>query len=73
MDPTEPNQVNGGYMELLLLSNSRSPGQPMFAHAAEALVEFVAGRRITFLPMRWPITPNMCRPWPRRWPATTLR
>jgi dipeptidase E len=37
-------------MELLLLSNSRSPGQPMFAHAAEALVEFVAGRRVTFLP-----------------------
>ena len=50
MDPTEPNQVNGGYMELLLLSNSRSPGQPMFAHAAEALVEFVAGRQVTFLP-----------------------
>ncbi|MDT7622184.1 MAG: hypothetical protein QOF99_3085, partial [Pseudonocardiales bacterium] len=45
MDPTEPNQVNGGYMELLLLSNSRSPGQPMLAHAAEALVKFVAGRR----------------------------
>jgi len=37
-------------MELLLLSNSRSPGQPMFAHAVEALVEFVAGRRVTFLP-----------------------
>ncbi|MDT7639103.1 MAG: dipeptidase [Pseudonocardiales bacterium] len=50
MDPTEPNQVNGGYMELLLLSNSRSPGQPMLAHAADALVKFVAGRRVTFLP-----------------------
>jgi len=29
-------------MELLLLSEFPVAGQPMFAHAAEALVEFVA-------------------------------
>lgn len=37
-------------MELLLLSNSRSAGQAMFAHAREALTRHVDGRRVLFVP-----------------------
>lgn len=37
-------------MDLLLLSNSRNHGEEMFAHAAEAFVEVVAGATVTFVP-----------------------
>lgn len=37
-------------MELLLLSNSRSPGQAMFAHAREALTQHVGGAQVLFVP-----------------------
>jgi dipeptidase E len=37
-------------MELLLLSNSMNHGSPMFAHAAEDMVELVAEDRVTFVP-----------------------
>lgn len=37
-------------MDLLLLSNSTSYRNTMFAHAAEAFVEVAAGDRVTFVP-----------------------
>jgi dipeptidase E len=37
-------------MDLFLLSNSQVHGQTMFAHAAAPLIEFVAGRRVVFVP-----------------------
>jgi dipeptidase E len=37
-------------MELLLLSNSRPPGRPMFSHAADALADIVGDRRVLFIP-----------------------
>ncbi|MGH3096772.1 MAG: dipeptidase PepE [Streptosporangiales bacterium] len=37
-------------MELLLLSNSRSPGQAMFAHARDALTEHMDGKHVVFVP-----------------------
>ena len=37
-------------MELLLLSNSTNHGKALFSHAAEALVEVVAGDTVTFVP-----------------------
>lgn len=37
-------------MDLLLLSNSTNHGSTMFAHAAEAMAEVVAGEVVTFVP-----------------------
>jgi len=37
-------------MDLLLLSNSTNHGSTMFAHAAEAFAEVVAGEAVTFIP-----------------------
>lgn len=37
-------------VELLLLSNSMNHGSTMFAHAADDLVELVAGERVAFVP-----------------------
>lgn len=37
-------------MDLLLLSNSTNHGSTMFAHAAEAFAEVVAGEVVTFIP-----------------------
>lgn len=37
-------------MELLLLSNSMNHGSTMFAHAADAMVDLVAGDQVTFVP-----------------------
>ncbi|MQA81866.1 MAG: dipeptidase PepE [Streptosporangiales bacterium] len=37
-------------MDLMLMSNSSAPGQPMFAHVADELTEFVAGHRVLFVP-----------------------
>lgn len=37
-------------MELLLLSNSRAPGMPAFAHMKDELTELVGGHRVLFVP-----------------------
>ena len=37
-------------MELLLLSNSMNHGSTMFAHAADDLIDLVAGDPVTFVP-----------------------
>ncbi|MQA01749.1 MAG: dipeptidase PepE [Streptosporangiales bacterium] len=37
-------------MELLLLSNSRAPGSPPFAHVQDELADFVGERRVLFVP-----------------------
>lgn len=37
-------------MELLLLSNSRASGRPLFAHVRDVLTEYVAGRTVRFVP-----------------------
>lgn len=37
-------------MDLLLLSNSTNFGEPMYAHAAEALVDITQGSCVTFVP-----------------------
>lgn len=48
MPPFNPATL--GPMELLLLSNSTNYRSRMFAHAADAFAEVVAGSRVIFVP-----------------------